>query len=152
MQELQFQWGRLEEFSSKELHAFFVARESVFIVEQRCPYQEIDQLDLASWHLVGWIEGKVAAYLRVIDPGRKYAVPAIGRVLTVSAFRKKGLGRTLMNEGINRTRMAFGKTDIRISAQTYLISFYTSLGFGITSDEYLEDGIPHIEMTLSSAS
>lgn len=153
MSELAFRWARLHDLTALEWHAVAAAREAVFIVEQCCPYQDADALDAVSWHLLGSVKGELAAYLRIVDPGCKsvhagvyYAEPSIGRVLTATAFRGKGLGRQLMHEGIAECHRQFPGQGIRISAQSYLLNFYRDLGFVTTGDEYLEDGIPHYEM------
>lgn len=153
MRQLAFRWARLPELTALDWHAVIAARERVFVVEQNCPYQDADELDLASWHLIGTVDGAVAAYLRVVDPGRKsvhegryYAEPSIGRVLTSPGFRGHGLGLALMREGIAGCARLFPGQGIRISAQSYLLDFYTGLGFAVVGEEYLEDGIPHHEM------
>ncbi len=126
------------------------ARQSVFAVEQRCAFQDADGLDAFAWHLLGWDAGRghaaLAGYLRVIDPGRKYPEPAIGRVLTTAAYRGAGLGRILMREGMARTAQAFPGRAIRIAAQQRLEDFYASLGFRTVSAPFVEDGIAHVEM------
>ena len=153
MTNLHFHWTRLPDMQPAQLHGVLAARESVFIVEQNCPYQDADALDAHAWHLLGTVDGALAAYLRVVDPGRKsvhpgqyYAEPSIGRVLTVKAFRGQGLGLTLMHEGIAGCARLFPGQGIRISAQSYLLGFYQSLGFRKLGGEYLEDGIAHFEM------
>lgn len=153
MRRLDFRWARLPELTALDWHAVIAARERVFVVEQNCPYQDADELDLASWHLIGTADGALAAYLRVVDPGRKsvhagqyYAEPSIGRVLTVPDFRGQGLGLALMREGIAGCAQRFPGQGIRISAQSYLLDFYRGLGFAVVGAEYQEDGIPHYEM------
>jgi ElaA protein len=123
------------------------------VLEQNCPYQEADELDARSWHLLAHADGRLAAYLRVVDPGwkpghdgRGYAEPSIGRVLTTAAFRGKGFGQQLMREGIDGCERLFPNQGIRISAQSYLLAFYRTLGFVAVGDEYDEDGIAHFEM------
>lgn len=153
MPDLQFRWTRLSELTAAQWHTVLAARQAVFVVEQNCPYQDADALDLHSWHLLGEVEGRLAAYLRVVDPGRKsvhpgvyYAEPSIGRVLTTKAFRGLGFGRQLMHEGIVGCERRFPGQGIRISAQSYLLKFYCELGFQVVGEEYLEDDIPHFEM------
>jgi ElaA protein len=159
MPQIHFRWARLQDLSSNELHAVLAARESVFVVEQNCAYQDADALDEYSWHLIGTVDKALAAYLRVVDPGCKsmhpgefYAEPSIGRVLTVKAYRGLGLGMTLMQEGIDGCERLFPDQGIRISAQSYLRTFYQSLGFTVVGDEYLEDDIRHFEMLRSGKS
>jgi ElaA protein len=132
--------------SGSEVHEILKARESVFIVEQNCPYQDADDCDQHAWHMTGRINGKLACYVRLVDPGQKYVEPSIGRVLTTSEFRGARLGRPMMLEAIRQTNRLFPGQNIRISAQAHLREFYSSVGFEQTSKEYLEDGIPHILM------
>lgn len=143
---IHWQWCRLEELTLTQLYAVFAAREAVFVVEQHCAYQELDGLDDRAHHLIAWSDGDVAAYLRVIEPGGRFAEPAIGRVLTTQKFRRTGLGRQLMQKAIERVEALYPKQAVRISAQTYLGEFYLSFGFAACSERYLEDGIPHVEM------
>jgi ElaA protein len=133
--------------TAAELYRILAVRQRVFIVEQSCPYLDADGVDAASDHL--WTEGAggaVLAYLRVVPGGAKYDEPSLGRVLTAPEARRSGLGRALMHEGIARARAAFGAVPLRIGAQKYLEHFYGSLGFVRASDDYVEDGIPHLEM------
>ena len=141
-----FRWARLEDLSGPEVHALLSARERVFVVEQACAYQEADDLDPVSWHVTAHVDGALAACARVVDPGMKYDAPSIGRVMTVAAFRGRRLGETLMREAIAGTQARFPGLGIRISAQAYLLGFYTALGFAPEGEPYLEDGIPHLEM------
>jgi ElaA protein len=146
---LRWQWARLPELTSAELYAVLAARQQVFAVEQRCAFQDADGQDLHAWHLLGWGEARetpLGAYLRVLDPGRKFAEPSIGRVLTVPPYRGIGLGRVLMVEGIGRTQAAWPGRPIRIAAQQRLEAFYASLAFRTVSAAYIEDGIPHVDM------
>ena len=85
--QLAFKWSRLADFSALELHQIIMAREAVFVVEQSCPYQETDELDPHAWHLSALLKGELAAYARVVDPGVKDSLPAIGRVMTLKKFR-----------------------------------------------------------------
>ena len=143
---LDFKWSRMENLSVLELFTIIKARESVFVVEQQCPYQETDDMDLHSWHLPVSIDSQLAAYVRVVDPGIKYQQPSIGRVMTISRFRNLKIGRSLMNEAIRFTEEQYPQMGIKIGAQVYLKNFYESLGFEPVSEPYDEDGIPHIDM------
>jgi ElaA protein len=120
----------------------------VFVVEQKCAFQEADELDEKSWHLAGWIDTDLAAYARVVFPGCRFPEPSIGRVITTGPFRGKGFGKALMTEAIRRTRGLYPGLPIRISAQCYLEKFYESFGFKRSSEPYDEGGIPHIDMIL----
>jgi|TARA_R100000935_G_scaffold57767_1_gene92611 ElaA protein len=143
---LEFKWSRLESFTALELYQIIKARESVFVVEQHCPYQETDELDLHAWHLSALVNGELAAYARVVDPGIKNSKPSIGRVMTLKKFRGQKIGRALMEEAIKFTGQKYPGKDIKISAQVYLQKFYESLGFHTAGEPYDEDGIPHIDM------
>ena len=135
------------ELSPGELYAIFRLRNEVFIVEQNCPYMDADNKDQDSYHLMGWDNDELAAYTRLLPPGLAYTEMSIGRVVTAPAKRKQGLGKELIEKSIEQCYLLFGKKSIRIGAQLYLRSFYTSLGFNAWGDTYLEDGIEHINMT-----
>lgn len=136
------------ELSVDELYAIIRLRNEVFVVEQNCIFQDADDHDQASYHICGWQEGKLAAYVRVLPPGEMYAQPSIGRVVTAMFSRKQQIGKELMKKAISFTQNLYTGKDIAIGAQLYLRSFYESLGFIQTSDIYLEDGIEHIKMNL----
>ncbi len=142
----------MPELKSAELYAALAARQQAFAVEQNCAYLDADGLDLHAWHLLGWENGRgspeLVAYLRVVDPGRKFAEPSIGRVLAIGALRGTGLGRALMVEGIARCAAAWPGQPIRIAAQQRLEAFYARLGFHPVSAPYDEDGIVHLDMLL----
>jgi len=146
---LEFKWSRLDSLTAFALYEIIKARESVFVVEQHCPYQETDDLDPHAWHLSAFANGELAAYARVIEPGIKESQPSIGRVMTVKKLRGQGIGRALMEEAIKFTELTFAGNDIKISAQVYLQTFYESLGFHASGEPYDEDGINHIDMIKS---
>lgn len=128
--------------SIAELYAITVLRERVFIVEQRCIYQDADGADPVSRHLWASAGDAIHAYLRIVPPGIKYAEASLGRVLVAPEARGTKLGIELVRRGI----AAAGPVPLRIAAQAYLERFYANLGFVRTSDDYLDDGIPHVEM------
>lgn len=143
---------RVQDFQrleTTELYAILAARVAVFVVEQDCPYQDVDGLDAYGIHVSGWKSGNVSAYARILPPGRRFEAPSIGRVLTTMDARGTGAGRELMRRCIEETRARWPDHPIRISAQCYLERFYESLGFRVDSEPYREDGIPHVEMVLS---
>ncbi len=146
---LEFKWSRLESFTALELYEIIKVRESVFVVEQHCPYQETDDLDPYAWHLSALVNGELAAYARVIQPRIKSNQPSIGRVMTLKKFRGQKVGRALMEEAIKFTERKYPGNDIKISAQVYLQKFYQSLGFHASGEPYDEDGINHIDMIKS---
>lgn len=143
---MKWQWLRFDDLDLQGLYDALQLRARVFVLEQG-PYLDPDGLDQASWHLLGRDDaGVLQAYLRVVDPGLKFAEPSIGRVVTSVDRRGSGLGRHLMEEGIARCSAAWPGQGIRISAQAHLARFYGSLGFERVGEVYLEDDIPHIEM------
>ena len=147
---LRWEWLPFDALDAPALYAIVAAREAVFVVEQRCPYLDADGRDPAAWHLVGrGAQGEVAAYLRVLLPGARFAEHSIGRVLTTAPYRGRGLGRELMRRGLARVAETFGPVPIRIAAQAHLADFYGSLGFIAAGETYDEDGIPHIDMLRS---
>ncbi len=139
-----------DDLTSTEIYDMFVIRQQVFIVEQDCAYQDVDDKDKNSYHLFGYNGSYLSAYLRIVPPKISYKEVSIGRVLTSKSDRNLGLGKILMKKGINEVERIFKTKIIRISAQTYLIKFYKELGFIKVGEPYLEDDIPHIEMILMS--
>lgn len=121
-------------------------RNEVFVVEQDCVYQDVDNKDMASFHLAAWDNDTLAAYCRILPAGISFKDASIGRVLTAKNYRKNGTGRILMQRAITATLQEFNCSSITIGAQIYLNIFYTSLGFKSISEPYLEDGIPHVDM------
>lgn len=144
--DLVFQWKRLDDLSTREMYTIIQAREAVFVVEQKCAYQDVDGLDPDSWHLSVLKDGELAAYARVVEPGFKYEEPSIGRVLTLAKFRSLKIGYALVAEAIRFTEARYPGAGIRIGAQAHLQKFYGSLGFEPVGEVYDEDGIPHIDM------
>mgnify|MGYP006273546779 CR=1 FL=1 len=135
-----------------ELYSILAARIAVFVVEQDCPYPELDGRDVEALHLTAWLDdGEIAAYARILPPETRFAEPSIGRILTTRNHRGTGLGRVLVRRAIDATRSRFPDQDIRISAQRHLGAFYGSFGFEDDSEPYDEDGIPHVDMRLASS-
>jgi len=144
---IQWQWRRFAELSVAQLYAILGARQAVFVVEQNCPYQDADGKDLGAEHLIAWSGEEVAAYLRLLAPGVSYeAEPSLGRIITTRIARGNGLGRELVVRGLERAQQLYPTLPVRIGAQAHLNEFYGSLGFVQSSEPYLEDNIPHIEM------
>jgi ElaA protein len=133
------------DLTPKELVAIFKARTAVFVVEQNCPYQEVDDKDFDATHVQLQVDGQLAAYTRLI-PHADGEHMSIGRVLTVERFRGNQYARQIMTRSIEEIYSRYPSKDIKIGAQAYLIDFYQSLGFESVSDIYLEDDIPHIDM------
>lgn len=135
-----------KELSKRDFHEILRQRINVFVVEQDCPYPELDGKDPESLHCFIKEGNEILAYARVLPAGLSYKEVSIGRVLVNQSERKKGLGHTLMAFVMDEIVRLYGKSDIRISAQDYLIKFYEFHGFKSTGKSYLEDGIPHTEM------
>lgn len=130
--------------SAQELFEIYRLRVSVFVVEQKCPYQEVDDADRAAYHVWLWDEDGIAAYARVLPPGTVFPTAAIGRVIAVK--RRRGLGSRIVSAAIDVAETQLHADVITIEAQTYARALYEKLGFRQTSEEFLEDGILHIRM------
>ena len=148
METVSWQLYEYSRLSRSLLTSIFALRQMVFVVEQNCPYLDIDGQDLQAFHLCGFApDGQLVAYARLF-PGR----PArFGRVIVDRSWRGQGLGRQLCHQAIVwlETLSPTGTT-IEISAQSYLLEFYQSLGFVAVGESYEEDGIPHIRMLRES--
>lgn len=138
-----------KELTLDELHDIYRYRVSVFVVEQECPYQEVDGNDKVSWHM--WLEdkGEMISYLRVLPAGTTFEDVSIGRMICTR--RRQGWATLLLRNGIELAKEKFQAQKITIEAQVYARGLYEKVGFVQTSDEFLEDGIPHIKMTLDIA-
>ena len=137
---------RFDELTLQELYEILRLRVNVFVVEQHCPYPEIDGKDEFSHHLYYRDEDGIQAYLRVVDAGVSFDEASIGRVL--SRKRRCGLAANLLREGIRFAHETLGVDALRIEAQTHARGLYEKAGFRQVSEEFLEDGIPHIQMLL----
>lgn len=132
-----------EELTARELHLIYKERTAVFVVEQNCPYQEVDNYDLVSIHFWKQAEDRLLAYARLIP---ELDSVRIGRVLVPQGERTHGYGQELMQVVLEYAKMHFPGLPVQAQAQAYLHNFYTSFGFRTVSDIYLEDDIPHIDM------
>lgn len=137
---------KFEELSNRELYEIIRLREEVFVVEQDCPYQDSDNKDLVSYHLQLRKDGLLVGYLRIIPRGISYEEASVGRVVVKKEERQHKYGERLLAEAISYLENEMNETQIRISAQHYLVNFYTKLGFVTVGDIYLEDFIDHIQM------
>jgi ElaA protein len=136
------------ELTNTQLYNILEERARVFVVEQKCAYNDLDGVDIKSYHLVGFYESEIAAYARVIPPHVTYEEMSIGRVITPQQHRIKGFGKLLMAQAIDKCYELFGEGNIKIGAQAYLKKFYESFGFKQVDEPYKEDGVPHIYMLL----
>lgn len=137
---------RFDQLSTHELYQILKLRVDVFVVEQKCPYEEIDNLDYHAIHVYFKEADEIIAYLRILDKGVESDDVAIGRV--ISAKRRCGIGSKLLSEGIKAAKENFKAEKIYIEAQSYARKFYENLGFKQISEEFLLDDIPHIKMEL----
>ncbi len=146
---LKLKWvlKKFSDLSNEELYELLRLRSEVFVVEQRSLFLDIDGKDQQCWHFLGYLDGRLLAYSRIVPAGLSYAFPSIGRIVVSGLGRSMGLGKELMTGSITTLEKLYGETIIRIGAQLYLKNFYGSFGFSQTSPVYLEDGIEHIEMT-----
>jgi len=142
---------RFEDFTASELYSVLKLRVDVFVVEQNCPYPELDNLDQQSIHLLYREKGEVLAYARLVPAGVKYELPSIGRVIVRQDARGRGLAKQLLERSIDYIREEWQAAAIQLQGQVYLQEFYQSFGFQPISDSYDEDGIPHVDMKLTNS-
>ncbi len=143
------QWilKKFNDLTVNEFHDILQLRINIFIVEQNCPYPELDDKDKIAFHLFSIDKNnKIIAYTRIFKPGDFYKEAAFGRVVVHEEYRNQKIGSQLVKETIIETHKLFGNINIKIGAQTYLKDFYQSFGFQQVDDDYIEDGIPHIHM------
>ncbi len=148
---MQIEWlvKYFDDLSNHQLYAILQLRNEVFVVEQNCVFQDADNKDQESYHLMGFSNGILVAYTRIVPPGIIYEQASIGRVVTSPAIRKHGAGKILMKKSVKAVYDLFGPVPIKLGAQLYLSKFYGSFDFKQISDVYLEDGIEHIYMLKS---
>ena len=135
---------KFNELTVNELYEIYKARVDIFVVEQECPYPEVDEADKYSYHI--WLEdeGEIAAYLRVVPPNVIFEEPSLGRIISVK--RSCGYGAKIVKEGIEAVKRLYDTDKIKIKAQQYAEGFYNKFGFKRVSDEFMDDVIPHIYM------
>lgn len=143
-------WKDFDALSNRELHDLLRLRQDIFIVEQECPYTDIDGKDVETMHYLLWDQEKdcLAAAIRVFLPEEGKNEARIGRVVTSERYRGRGLGRKIMSEGVEKLREISPGASVLLSAQAHLEAFYGSFGFTRVSEDYMEDGIPHLDMVL----
>jgi ElaA protein len=145
---MNFTTRTFEKLTNSELYAILKLRSEVFVVEQNCVYQDLDNFDQKSIHIFGKHDNEIHAYTRILPPKLYYKEAAIGRVVTSKEIRMDGYGKEIMNYSIALIKAEYA-SNIRIMAQCYLTRFYADFGFKIEGPEFLEDGIPHVEMLLT---
>lgn len=134
------------ELTTQELYDLLQLRSEIFVIEQDCVYQDIDGKDQKALHVLGFKNNKLVAYARIFKPEDYFKEASIGRVLVSKNERQHKYGYDIINASIKAVKDFYNETKIILAAQTYLKSFYNNLGFIEKGEEYLEDGIPHIEM------
>ena len=145
---MEFFVKRFSDLTTTELYALLHVRNQVFVVEQDCVYQDLDEIDYDSLHVFGYENEKIVAYLRTFIKDSAAKTAQIGRVLTTK--RNAGFGRQIFDKGIFVAKEYLKAKTIYIEAQCYAIGFYEKAGFQIVSEEFLEDGIPHVKMELKT--
>lgn len=135
------------ELTTTELYEILKSRNEIFVVEQNCIYQDLDDIDYRSLHIFYESNGRIMAYLRAFEKDSATKTIQMGRVLTLT--HGIGLGGQLLKEGILQIKEKMNPSSIYIEAQCYATGFYEREGFVISSNEFLEDGIPHVEMILN---
>ena len=148
MKQLEWKCKQFEQLKNNELYELIKLRVDVFVVEQHCPYPELDEKDRATdtRHLIAYQNSRIIAYARLLPPGVSYPNSSIGRFAVEARHRRQGIGSILMHKCLEQMSILWPDHDIRVSAQAHLKEFYESFKFIQSSEKYLEDGIPHIEM------
>ncbi len=144
--EVRFEIKSFDQLSTLEVYKILRLRAEVFVVEQDCVYQDIDDKDQKALHVLGYKNNEIIAYTRLFNVGDYFENASLGRVVVSKPERQYGYGHDLLERSIEAIKRVFKTNTIKISAQTYLRTFYESHGFTQVGEEYLEDGIPHIGM------
>lgn len=147
---MNFIFKTFSELDNFKLYEILKLRCEIFVVEQNCIYNDLDNLDQEGVHLFLEQNGEVISYVRMLKPGTRFPYASIGRVITKINHRGKGLSTLIMKQAIAYLQDEWHAETIKISAQKYLRKFYEGLGFEVVTDEYLEDGIPHYGMKLKN--
>lgn len=146
MASIQYKIKNFNDLTNKQLYQLLQLRSEVFVVEQNCVYQDVDNKDQKAIHILGFIDTDLVAYARIFKPNDYFKYASIGRVVVAKKIRNYGYGYSLMETAITAIKDNFKEEIIAISAQEHLEKFYNNLGFLREGDSYLEDGIPHIFM------
>lgn len=138
---------KTNELTNYELLSIMKERVDVFVVEQNCPYPEIDEKDFDATHLFIKINNEIAAYTRIVPHDNGLDI-SFGRVLVKKEYRKEKLGRKIVQATLDEINQVYPDQNIKIAGQEYLKDFYQSFGFKPVSEVYLEDGLPHIDFLI----
>lgn len=137
---------KFEELTVKQMYTYLQLRVNVFVVEQQCPYPELDGYDEEAFHLAYIENEKLLAYARILPKGVKYNRISIGRVIVDQEVRGRGVAKELMKKSLSVIQQKWPQQEVQLQAQSHLRDFYGSFGFEAVSDDYVEDGIPHVDM------
>ncbi|MDK2562575.1 GNAT family N-acetyltransferase [Romboutsia sedimentorum] len=143
---MNYKIKKFSELENSELYQILELRCEVFVVEQNCAYNDVDNKDQDAYHLLLEDNKKIIAGLRILKKGVSYDQISIGRVVVSKEHRGLGIAKEMMLKAIEFIENDLNEKEIKISAQAYLIDFYKSIGFVEVSQVYLEDDIPHIDM------
>jgi ElaA protein len=143
---LEIEVKTYEELTNEELYNLLQLRSQVFVVEQQCPYLDIDGKDINAVHILCKKNTKIVAYTRIFKPDVYFKNASISRVVVNVKYRNKEYGYQIIKAAITSINNLFNTSVIELSAQAYLKQFYINLGFNTLGNEYLEDNIPHIMM------
>lgn len=135
-----------DSLSPKEVYEILRLRSEIFVVEQNCVFLDADDKDFSCQHLMLYHQKQLMAYARIVPAGLSFTEPSIGRIVSSNAARGKGFGKQLVKLAIENCERLYGRKPIKIGAQLYLLAFYESFGFVAQGEQYLEDGIVHVEM------
>lgn len=144
-----WQLTSFDALTNTELYKILQLRTAVFVVEQQCIFQDMDNKDMLCQHLYAFHNNRIIACSRIVPAGVSYTEPSIGRIATDTEYRGFGIGRELVKRSIAAAYLSYGNVPLKIGAQFYLKRFYESFGFRQQSEIYLEDGIEHIHMILN---
>jgi|3_EtaG_2_1085321.scaffolds.fasta_scaffold00001_131 ElaA protein len=146
MEKINWKIATFYELSNDELFDVFALRTAIFVVEQDCPYQEVDETDKIAFHVLGIINKELVAVARIVPPSQPNNEVKMGRVAVKKAFRRQKIADKMMEHCFGFIEQQWEKLPIAISAQQYLIDFYANHNFKVEGEGYLEDGIPHVRM------
>jgi ElaA protein len=142
---IELEWQLLYTLSADALYDLLRFRQSIFVVEQRSPYPDLDGLDQSAWHLLMRADGVLSGYLRLVPRPLR-----IGRVAVSAPLRRRGLGRRLMDEALSRCRKQYPRLPVALIAQAHLVSFYRSFGFEPAGEPFDDFGVTHVNMELKT--
>ena len=145
---MSWHYKTFDQFSAAEVYELLRLRSAVFVVEQDCVYQDLDNRDQAAFHIYKTAGRRIIACARVLAPGTAHPEVSIGRVIVDSEYRGVDLGAELMLRCEEWIWDAYPKSkEIKIMAQSYLAGWYGRQGYVGQGEEFLEDGIPHLIMS-----